>query len=206
MSHPIPTEITLRQKSRRLDIAFADGKAFQLPCEYLRVFSRAADHRALDAPVIGKERVNVVNIEPQGEYGLRLYFDDGHDTGIFSFATLYELGLNQDANWSAYLRRLEAIGHRRETRAQGDVTVTVLLFAWLARLLESDEETVTLADGRHTVADVLANLRRKQGRWAEWLRDDQVDIEIAAQPVTLYTTLRAGDEVVIIPKSPVAPA
>lgn len=205
MSRPVPTEITLRQKSRLLYIAFNDGQRFRLPCEYLRVFSRAADHRARQTPVTGKEHVNLVKIEPQGEYGLRLYFDDGHDTGIFSFETLYELGRNQREHWSAYLKRLEAIGHRREEDAQGELTVTALPFAWLARLLESDEEVVVLSEGRHTVADLLAQLRQRPGRWGEFLQENQVEVEVDEQPVTLYTKLKEGDEVVIIPKSPVAP-
>ena len=208
MPNHTPTEITLHQKSRTLGIRFADGKRFELPSEYLRIYSKAADQRTLQDPVTGKQHVNIVKIEPQGQYGVQLFFDDGHDTGIYSFETLYELGERQQENWAAYLQRLQASGSpRRETPADDgrNPTVTALPFAWLARLLESDEEIVELSGGKHTVADLLARLRRKPGRWSELLRDDQLDIEIDEQAVSLYTVLKDGDEVVLIPKSPVAP-
>ena len=80
-----PTEINLHSKSRILSIAFDDGARFELPCEYLRVFSRAAEERLLDQPATGKEGVNIERIEPQGQYAIRIVFDDGHDTGIYSW-------------------------------------------------------------------------------------------------------------------------
>lgn len=208
MPNHTPTEITLHQKSRTLGIRFSDGKHFRLPSEYLRVHSKAADQRTLQEPITGKEHVNIVKIEPQGQYGVQLFFDDGHDTGIYSFDTLYELGERQEQNWAAYLQRLQESGQSRQesTSDSGrNLTVTALPFAWLARLLESDEETVELSAGSQTVADLLARLRRKPGRWSELLQDDQLDIEIDEQTVSLYTVLKDRDEVVIIPKSPVAP-
>ena len=187
MPNHTPTEITLHQKSRTLGIRFSDGKHFRLPSEYLRVHSKAADQRTLQEPITGKEHVNIVKIEPQGQYGVQLFFDDGHDTGIYSFDTLYELGERQEQNWAAYLQRLQESGQSRQesTSDSGrNLTVTALPFAWLARLLESDEETVELSAGSQTVADLLARLRRKPGRWSELLQDDQLDIEIDEQTVS----------------------
>ncbi len=120
MSKPMPTEISLHQKSRVLEIAFDDGQRFQLPCEYLRCFSPSAEVRghAPGQEVLqkGKEFVNVTKIEPVGSYAVCLYFDDGHHTGIYSWETLHELGMNQARYWADYLKRLEAAGYQRKTR------------------------------------------------------------------------------------------
>lgn len=108
MSDPIPTEINLRQKSRILEIAFDDGERFELPCEYLRVFSTSAEVQAAKERgeiVKGKEEVNITQIEPVGSYAVNLHFDDGHNTGIFSWNTLYELGKNYEKNWQEYLQK-----------------------------------------------------------------------------------------------------
>ena len=110
---PIPTEISLHRKSRLLNISFSDGKTFSLPCEYLRVNSHAAEVTSRRTPEIGKEQVNIDRIEPQGSYAIRIAFDDGHDTGIYSWETLYDMGRNRDAYWADYLARLEAAGHKR---------------------------------------------------------------------------------------------
>ncbi len=101
-SNRIPTEINLHSKSRLLVIEFADGKRFELPCEYLRVFSRAKEVRTMEGPITGKEEVTITSIEPQGQYAVQLVFDDGHDTGIYSWETLYELGEMREENWQGY--------------------------------------------------------------------------------------------------------
>ena len=132
---PHPTEIKLHAKSRLLHIRFDDGSVFELPCEYLRVFSRAAEVRTSDRPIVGMEGVNILSIEPQGQYAVRLVFDDGHDTGIYSWDTLYALGRDMEMNWAQYLERLEAIGYRRQEPDQGDKRVRLLYFSWLARKL-----------------------------------------------------------------------
>ena len=104
----VPVDIKLHSKSRLLVVSFSDGRAFELPCEYLRVFSRAKEVRTMDAPVIGKENVNITGIEPQGQYAVRLLFDDGHETGIYSWDTLYELGEKRQEIWQDYLDRVAA--------------------------------------------------------------------------------------------------
>ncbi len=115
---PLPTDITLHRGSRRLDIEFDDGARFELPCEYLRVFSPSAEvrgHSPSQAVLqLGKEDVNVTAVEPVGRYAVRLRFDDGHDTGIYSWELLYDLGLHRERYWADYLERLEASGHQRK--------------------------------------------------------------------------------------------
>jgi DUF971 family protein len=114
-----PTEINLHQKSRVLEVAFDDGSHFNLPCEYLRVYSPSAEVRGHgpgeEVLQFGKEDVNIVQIEPVGTYAVCLHFDDGHNTGIYSWDTLYNLGKHQDALWQEYLKRLEKAGKKRKT-------------------------------------------------------------------------------------------
>ncbi len=113
-----PTDITLHQQSRILETVFDDGSKFELPCEYLRVYSPSAEVRGhgpgQEVLQIGKEKVNIVAVEPVGTYAVMLRFDDGHDTGIFSWQTLYELGVNRQQYWADYLQRLADAGHHRD--------------------------------------------------------------------------------------------
>ena len=113
-----PTEIKLHQKSRILEVTFDDGSAFKLPCEYLRVYSPSAEVRGhgpgQEVLQLGKEKVNITNIEPVGTYAVVLHFDDGHNTGIYSWDYLHDLGVNQESNWKRYIERLEAAGHKRQ--------------------------------------------------------------------------------------------
>ena len=115
---PRPTDITLHQRSGVLDVAFEDGKRFELPVEYLRVFSPSAEVRGhgvgQEVLQTGKRSVNISALEPVGHYALKLTFDDGHDSGLFSWDYLYELGVKQDANWQDYLNRLAAAGATRD--------------------------------------------------------------------------------------------
>ena len=103
--HVSSTEINIHQKSHLLEIAYSDGFRFNYPCEYLRVFSTAAEVKVMQKPVHGKQRVNISMLDPQGSYALKITFDDGHDTGIYSWSTLHELGKNYQANWQKYLKR-----------------------------------------------------------------------------------------------------
>lgn len=113
-----PTEIKLHQASRLLEVAFEDGTRFELPCEYLRVFSPSAEVRGhgpgTATLVTGKERVNINAIEPVGNYAVRLVFDDGHSTGLYSWNVLHDLGAEQESNWQDYLRRLAEAGYQRQ--------------------------------------------------------------------------------------------
>ncbi len=112
-----PTDIKLHQKSRALEISFDDGSHFRYPCEYLRVYSPSAEVRGhgpgQEVLQLGKENVNITNIEPVGTYAVCLYFDDGHNTGIYSWDLLHSLGVNQQQLWDQYLERLEKAGYKR---------------------------------------------------------------------------------------------
>jgi len=113
-----PTDIKLHQQSRILEVRFDDGSHYELPCEYLRVYSPSAEVRGhgpgQEVLQIGKEHVNIDAIEPVGTYAVVFRFDDGHDTGIYSWDTLYELGTNRSNYWKDYLRRLGEAGHLRK--------------------------------------------------------------------------------------------
>ncbi|HEC85482.1 MAG: 1-(5-phosphoribosyl)-5-((5-phosphoribosylamino)methylideneamino)imidazole-4-carboxamide isomerase [Candidatus Parabeggiatoa sp. nov. 1] len=114
---PTPTEINLHQKSRLLEITFDDGEHFELTCEFLRVYSPSAEVRG-HAPgdevlQIGKADVNIEKIDPVGTYAVVLRFDDGHDTGIYSWDWLYHIGKNHDKLWQTYLEQLEKAGQKR---------------------------------------------------------------------------------------------
>lgn len=115
-----PTEIKLRQQSRLLVVTFDDGERFEFTHEYLRVHSPSAEVKGhgpgQEKLQVGKEQVGIEAIEPIGHYAVRLVFDDGHDTGLYSWTYLYELGKNQAANWQRYLDRLEAAGYAREEK------------------------------------------------------------------------------------------
>ena len=115
-----PTEITLHQQTRQLEIAFDDGVRYRLPYEFLRVFSPSAEVRGhgpgQEVLQVGKQNVNMLNAEPVGSYALKLIFDDGHDSGLYTWEYLHELGKYKDAMWHDYLRKLEEAGESREPR------------------------------------------------------------------------------------------
>lgn len=114
---PVPTEIRLDRAARILNVTFDDGATFALPAEYLRVESPSAEVQGHGPGqrvyVGGKQNVGIGAVEPVGHYAVRLVFDDRHDTGIFSWDYLYELGLDQDRKWAAYLAGLSAGGLSR---------------------------------------------------------------------------------------------
>ena len=115
---PLPTEIKLHQMSRKLELTFDDGKTFQLPCEFLRVYSPSAEVRGhgpgQETLQAGKKNVEIKAVEPVGNYAVQLAFSDGHNTGIYSWDILYDYGVKQDEMWAQYLQRLEAAGASRE--------------------------------------------------------------------------------------------
>ena len=117
MSGPRPTQLTLHQASHILEIAFDDGSGYRLPCEYRRVESPSAEVQGhgpgQKVLVAGKRDVNIRAIEPVGNYGVLLRFDDGHATGIYTWSFLRQLGEEQDARWPTYVAALEAAGLSR---------------------------------------------------------------------------------------------
>lgn len=118
MKAPAPASIKLHRQSRVLEVRYADDSAFKLPCEYLRVFSPSAElqgHGLIEPMLVGGKRaVNISAIEPVGQYAVRLRFDDGHDTGLYSWDVLFGLGQDQEKNWARYLQRLSEIGMSRD--------------------------------------------------------------------------------------------
>jgi DUF971 family protein len=117
-SERIPTQITLHQKSRVLEIAFSDGRGFSLPYEYLRVYSPSAEVRGhgpgQEVLQTGKRNVEIRSLEAVGSYAVQPVFSDGHSTGIYSWDYLYELGAEQDRLWADYLTRLQSKGGSRD--------------------------------------------------------------------------------------------
>ncbi len=113
-----PTEIILHRQSRVLEIAFADGQRFRLPCEFLRVYSPSAEVRGhgpgQDVLQTGKRAVNIESIEPVGHYAVKLVFSDGHDSGLYSWEYLHSLGSSQEELWGRYLERLDKAGASRD--------------------------------------------------------------------------------------------
>lgn len=116
MSSPIPTGIKLRKASRTLELEYADGTRFSLPAEFLRVHSPSAEVQGHGQPILqtGKQNVALVGLEPAGNYALKLVFDDGHDSGLYSWDYLYRLATHQDELWQDYLQRLNAAGRSRD--------------------------------------------------------------------------------------------
>jgi len=118
MAIPTPTDIKLHQASRKLEIAFTDGSRFEMPFEFLRVYSPSAEVRGhgpgQEVLQVGKKEVLINAAEPVGLYGINFFFSDGHDTGIYSWEYLHDIGVNQTALWDEYLRRMEAAGASRD--------------------------------------------------------------------------------------------
>jgi len=113
----LPSEITLHQRSKSLELAYGDAH-YNLSAEYLRVYSPSAEVRGhgvgQEVLQTNKEQVGIDQLEPSGNYALKIYFDDGHDTGLFTWDYLYDLAIQQDVHWQDYLNRLEKAGHQRQ--------------------------------------------------------------------------------------------
>ena len=111
---PVPTAIKLRKQSRLLEITFDDGSRFELPFEYLRVYSPSAEVRGhgpgQETLQLGKHDVDIRSVDPVGNYAVRLVFDDGHDSGLYAWGYLHELGVTQAEKWRHYLDRLARLG------------------------------------------------------------------------------------------------
>ena len=213
---PSPTDIKLHQKSRVLEISFEDGDRFELPCEYLRVFSTSAEVQAAKERgevISGKEDVNITNIEPVGNYAINLRFDDGHDTGIFSWVTLYELGRDYDNNWQNYLKQRSNAGFGvytvpttppSESKDTGlpAKTVSLLYFVSLVTRLGRESETCEIPGSVSTVGDLLAWLRQRGKTWESLLQDNKVNVTVNKQFAKSTTVIADNDEIAIVPINP----
>lgn len=116
MPAPIPTTIKLQKSSRSLKLGYADGREFVLPAEYLRVLSPSAEVRGHGKPVLqtGKQQVALTGVETAGRYALKLIFDDGHDSGLYTWDYLYQLATEQATRWQHYLDQLRAADASRD--------------------------------------------------------------------------------------------
>ena len=125
-----PTDIKLHKKTALLEIKYADGGIYSLPAEFLRVYSPSAEVRGhgpgQEVLQTGKRFVTIKQVEPVGHYAIRLHFDDGHNTGIYSWEYLRELALHQAAMWDEYLTRLRAANARREPVDAGVQIVNIM--------------------------------------------------------------------------------
>ena len=116
---PKPTDIVLHQQSHQLEIAFDDGARFEIPCELLRVYSPSAEvrgHWGQYAKLqVDKQDVNITEIRPVGAYAIKIFFDDGHNSGLYDWGFLYHLGRKKDLYWNEYLQKLAEAGHQRQS-------------------------------------------------------------------------------------------
>jgi len=219
MAHtPIPTEIKLHQKSRILEISFDDGARYELPCEYLRIFSTSAEVQAAKEQgqvITGKENVNITSMEPVGSYAINIHFDDGHDTGIFAWSTLYELGRDYEKNWQDYLKKRAGAGFgvytvpnptaTEETGTIGGGTaksVKILYFISLVTRLGRESETCEIPGSIRTVGELLAWLRQRGATWDSLLQDNKVNVTVNKKFAKPDTTIENNDEIAIVPADP----
>lgn len=202
-SGPVPVDIKLRQKARILEISFDDGKSFRLPCEYLRIFSPSAEVKAATDRgelIHGKSRINIASIQPVGSYAVQLVFDDGHDTGVYSWKTLYELGVQQEQKWSGYLEKLDAAGLDRGEVATGPATVTLLYFVSLPEAVGKETEQVKLPASVKNVENLVDWLKARGEKWQQALERYGLTITVNKQFAEPDTPLEDGDEIAIVPK------
>ena len=200
-----PTEIKLHQKSQLLEISFASDENFKLPSEYLRTHAKSAEIEASDKPVFGKADVKLEKIEPQGNYALRLYFDDGYDSGIFSWDTFYELGKAYETNWAQYLTSLEEFGLKRNLsteNTEGEATVRLMYFMTnMLKVTKKETEEIPLPARIRDVEKLLKLLRMRGKDWETMFNEDAVQITVNKQFAELFTKLENGDEIAFVPVS-----
>lgn len=201
-SGPAATDIQLHQKSRLLEMTFENGRRFELPCEYLRVFSPSAEVKALEEQgeiLHGKEGVNITAISPVGNYAIQITFDDGHDTGVYSWEMLYKLGEDRDSNWQAYLDKLNEKGLAPEVREK---QVRVLYSAILPDILGLEDETETIPVTTNTITDLVQFLRMRGGVWDKTFKETVLKVTINQRFADLDSIVRDGDEIALIPVPP----
>ncbi len=200
-----PAEIKLHQKSKILEIDFESGENFKYPCEYLRTHAKSAEIETSDVPVAGKADVNIEKIEPQGAYALRLYFDDGYESGIFSWDTLFDLGQNYDNYWATYLTAMHKHGLKRDSGQQSDdgkAHIKLMYFMTnMLRVTRKETEEIDLPESIKDVQGLLKLLRFKGADWEKMFADDAVQVTVNKQFAELFTKLENGDEVAFVPVS-----
>ncbi len=200
----IPTNIKLHKKSRLLEIHFSNGEALTLSCEYLRTHAKSAEIRASAFPVAGKIDVNIDKIEPQGTYALRFIFDDGYESGIFSWDTLLDLGHNYKKNWQHYLELLEQHHLTRSEKNKNNNTRRVTLLFFMDKILaftKTQEESLVLPDKVKTVSDLLYFLRQRGKKWEKEFSEKEMQVTVNKEFSELFTILDNDDEIAFIPRN-----
>jgi DUF971 family protein/molybdopterin converting factor small subunit len=198
MKEVVPTQIKLHQKSRSLEIHFDDQTNYKLPCEYLRVYSPSAEVRAAKNRgelVVGKERVAINRVDPVGQYAVRLVFDDGHDSGIYSWKTLKHLGENYSNYWQDYVQ-LRAEKEARSQQSGGKISL--LFFIGLVEELGLESLELDLDSKTETVGDVINQLAQRFE--SELLRPELLTITVNKQFVQSSQLVSAGDEIALVPR------
>ena len=197
MSEVVPTQIKLHQKTRMLEVHFNDQTSYKLPCEYLRVFSPSAEVKAAKnrgETIVGKEQVSIDGIEPVGQYAIRLVFDDGHDSGIYSWKTLKSLGENHTKNWQDYIKQL---ANQKTRIQQADDKIRVLFFVGLVEEVGCENLELVLGDEIKTVEDLINQLRQRFE--SSLLQTELLTITVNKQFVRPSHLLHAGDEIALVP-------
>ena len=120
---PLPQSLTVHEASRVLEVGYSDGQTFRIPFELMRVYSPSAEVQGhgpgQEVLQTGKRDVTIVNIEQVGNYAIKPFFSDGHESGLFTWNYLYELGAKQDELWAEYFARIEAAGADRDAPMPG---------------------------------------------------------------------------------------
>ncbi len=192
----MPTGIKLHKVSRYLEVSYASGESFNLPFEYLRAFSLAAEEkvgRQISGETPDKPDVNISAINPVGSYAIQILFDDGYETGIYSWARLYDMALNVKHDW----QDRDQTATQEHEKVQDERTITLLYFAALAERLGLESETITLAEEIKTIDDLIPWLMTRRGEWARALAGT-LKITVHRRFVGMADLIRDGDEIALV--------
>ena len=195
---PVPTGIKLHKKSRYLEIIYGNGDVYKLPFEHLRVFSPSVEDKAnrpLGRSVSRNKVVNISAINPVGSYALQIVFDDGHETGIYSWARLYDMVVNMKHNWEDR-EATELAGKREDVQHTSERTITILYFGALANRLGLDNETITLPAEVITIGELIPWLMTRRGEWKKALAEN-LKITVNRRSVGLRDNIRDEDEIAL---------
>lgn len=193
-----PTGIRLHKKSRYLEIIYGNGDRYNLPFEYLWVFSPAAEEKTNHSsrrPDSEQKDVNIKTITPLGSYALQIAFDDGQETGIYSWARLYDMSINLQRDWGD--REIAArLSAAEDDDNMGERTITILYYNALANRLGLDSETITLPKEIVTIGDLIPWLMTRRGEWGKALAE-KMKITVNRLSVGLQDRIRDDDEIAL---------
>ena len=188
----MPTGIKLHKGSRYLEINYASGESFNLPYEYLRAFSVNAEENhsyQKGDEISDKTDAKISLINPVGSYAIQIVFDDGHETGIYSWARLYDMALNLQSDWEGRDKTISA-------KHQDKRTITILYFSELENRLGLESETITLAEEVKTINDLIPWLMTRRGEWEEALAGT-LKVTVNRKFVSMTDLIVDGDEIAL---------